>query len=174
MAYRSDIDNVDWYHGQHSVTFTKNGVSKNSWDDWGLIPSSRHSEPIEGIWSKEQAIDGINGQEDLVRMSPFISVNSYYNLKSILVSDNPDSILANSGYDIRQGAVGSLSFYIADQNVSFKAKEQEILNFLHNEQVTMKFADDPNKTYTVRASVDSFNSSSSYSNVNISYTILNE
>ena len=168
--------NVQVYKGEHSVTFTKNGVSKNTWNDWGLIPSSRPSEPVNGIWSRGVSIDGVNGQEDLVRRQPYHAVNSTGLLNDALNNDNPAKIKTASGYryDLLTAAQGSLSFLIADQNHSFFAKQQEILNFLHNQSMSMKFSDDSSKTYTVRVTVDSFDSSPKYSGLTINYTVLNE
>lgn len=167
------LPNVD-YLGEHSVTFTVNGVSRNTWTDWGLIPSSRHSEPVNGIWSQKVSIPGINGQEDLVRKYPYTAVNSYSKLKAALKNDYRDKIQSDSGYDIYQPSNGSLSFIIADQAVSFFKKEQEILNFLHNQVATMMFDDDSSKTYTVRVTVSSFDSGANYSGISIAYSVLNE
>ena len=89
------LPNVD-YMGEHSVTFTVNGVSRNTWTDWGLIPSSRHSEPMNPIWSQKETIAGVNGQEDLIRKYPYAAVNSYSKLKSALKNDYRDKILSDS------------------------------------------------------------------------------
>lgn len=167
------LPNVD-YQGEHAVTFTVNGVSRNTWTDWGLIPSSRHSKPVNGIWSQTVSIAGVNGQEDLVRKYPYNAVNSYYKLKEALKNDSRAKIKAINGYDIYQPSSGSLSFLIADQGVSFFRKEQEILNFLHNQTATMVFSDDPSKTYTVRITVGSFESGASYSGVSFSYSVIAE
>lgn len=164
--------NVQIYKGEHSITFTKNGVSKNTWSDWGLIPSSRPSEPVNGIWSRGVSIQGVNGQEDLVRRQPYHAVNSSALLNDALNRDNPTRIKSLHGYDILLPAQGSFGFLIADQNHSFFAKQQEILNFLHNQEVTMVFSDDLSITYTIRATIDSFESSSKYSGVSINYTVL--
>lgn len=166
--------NVQVYKGEHSVTFTRNGVSKNTWDDWGLIPSPRPSEPVNGIWSKGTAIDGVNGQEDLVRRQPYHAVNSTNLLNQALDNDNPTKIKQAVGYDILMAAQGTMAFLIADQNHSFFAKQQEILNFLHNQSMTMVFKDDPSKTYTVRTAVESFSSGAKYSGVSINYSVISE
>ena len=166
--------NVQIYKGEHSVTFTKGSVSKNTWDDWGLIPSSRPSEPVNGVWSKGVSIDGVNGQEDLVRRQPYHAVNSTALLNDAINNDNPAYIKSNNGYDLLMSAQGSLAFLIADQNTSFFAKRQEILNFLHNQSMTMVFRDDPSKTYTVRVTVDAFDSGAKYSSMSINYTVLSE
>ena len=168
------LENVKDYHGQHSVTFTINGVTRNTWTDWGLVPSSRHSEPINGIWSQKVTVGGVNGEEDLVRTYPYNAVNSYYKLRSAIENDNRDGIKSESGYDIFQPSSGSLSFIIADQDTSFCAKEQEILNFLHSRSGSMIFADDPSKVFQVRITVGSFSSSEKYSGLSISYYVLSE
>ena len=169
-----NLSNVYEYTGQHSVTFTVNGVTKNTWSDWGLIPSSRHSEPVRGIWSQVVTIPGVNGQEDLVRKYPYNAVNSHSKLRNALKNDNRDKILSDNEYDIYQPMNGSLGFIIADQTESFFAKEQTIINYMHGKKGTMKFADDPSKTYTVLLSVESFSSSETFSSLSISYTVLNE
>lgn len=166
--------NVYIYKGEHSVTFTKDGVSKNTWNDWGLIPSSRPSEPVNGIWSRNVSVDGVNGQEDLVRMQPYHAVNSYSLLNDAIANDNPSGIQSENHYSLFLPSQGSLAYLIADQNHSFFAKQQEILNFLHNRTMTMKFNDDPSKTYTVRTTVESFESGAKYSSVSINYVVLDE
>lgn len=169
------MDRVYDYIGQHSVTFTNSaGESRNTWTDWGLIPSSRHSEPVNGVWSNKVAIPGVNGQEDLVRMYPNNAVNSYGKLRSEVLNDNPSYIESTYGYDILQPSSGNLSFIIADQEESFFAKQQKILNFLHNQKMTMKFSDDISKTYTVRTTVSSTSSGDTFSSVSISYSVLSE
>lgn len=164
-----------YYDGQHSVTFTNSsGESRNTWTDWGLIPSSRHSEPVNGIWSNKVSIPGVNGQEDLVRMYPNNSVNSYSKLRSEILNDNPTYIKNTYGYDIFQPSSGNLTFIIADQDESFFVKQQKILNFLHNQKMIMVLADDPSKRYTVRTTVGSFSSGDTFSSVSISYSVISE
>ena len=174
MSSSSDtvLKNVLLYKGEHSVTFTKDGISRNTWNNWGLIPSSRHVEPLDNIWSKEVTVPGVNGQEDLVRSSPYISVNSYYNLRSALLNDNPSKIKSEYGYDITMPTSGALSFVIADQKSSYISKVQEIANFLHGCAVTMVFSDNPSQTYTVRTTVESITSDQTYGGVSISYAII--
>lgn len=162
------------YTGQHAVTFTVGGTARNTWTDWGLIPSSRHSEPVNGVWSNPATIPGVNGQEDLVRKYPYNAVNSYSKLRSALRNDNRAQFQSDDGYDIYQAASGSLGFIIADQTESFFAKQQEITNFLHGKTGTMVFADDPGKVYTVLLSVESFNNGDSFSSLMISYSVLSE
>lgn len=166
------LPNVD-YRGEHAVIFTRNGVTKNTWSDWGLVPSSRHSEPVNPIWSQKVTIAGVNGEEDLVRPFPYRAINSYELLKDSMKNDNPVKIKQNYGYDIFQPSSGSLSFVIADQETSFFKKQQEISNFLHNQRVTMKFTDDMSITYAVRTTVD-FSNGSTYSGLSISYSVLSE
>ena len=168
------MDNVV-HNGEHSVTFVNEaGERRNTWLDWGLIPSSRPSEPVNPVWNKFVAINGINGQEDLIRMYPTSSVNSYSKLRASVLNDNREYIKSYYGYDIFQASSGSLAFVIGDQEVSFFAKEQMILNFLHNQKMTMTFMDDTSKTYTVRTTVDSFTNGKNYSSLVISYTVLSE
>ena len=169
------MDRVYIYDGKHSVTFTnEDGVSRNTWTDWGLIPSSRPSEPVNGIWSNKASIPGVNGQEDLVRMYPNNAVNSYGKLKSELKNDHPTYIKSTYDYSIQQAPSGSLSFVIADQEETFFEKSQEILNFLHNRKMKMKFADDTRKTYTVRTTVSALQSGDTFSSIGISYSVLSE
>lgn len=168
------LDNI-FYDQTHSVTFTNSeGVSKNTWTDWGLIPSSRHSMPVNGIWSNTVEVNGVNGQEDLVRMYPFTAVNSYSKLRAAIRNDNRDYILQNYGYDIYQPSSGSLSFIIADQTEAFHKKQQDILAFLHNRRVTMKFSDDETKEYVVRTSVEGFENGRDFSKLSIMYSVINE
>lgn len=160
------------YEGQHSVTFTVDGVSKNTWTDWGLIPSSRHSLPVNTVWSNYVNVSGTNGQENLVRIYSTNDVNSYSKLRSDIRNDNRDKILTDRGYDIFQPVNGSLSFIIADQEESFFAKQQKIVNYMHGRMASMVFTDKPETTYTILATVDSFSSADHFSNLTISYSVL--
>lgn len=169
-----DLPYVYDYNGEHSVRFQVDGVWKDTWTDWGLIPSSRHSEPVRALWSQAVAINGTNGQEDLLRKFPYFAVNSYAGLREALVKDNREQILSERGYDIFQPLSGSLSFIIADQTVPFMHKKQEILSFLHGKTALMQLTDDPDKTYTVFVSVDSVSSGDSFSQVSITYSVTNE
>lgn len=168
------MDNVV-YNGEHSITFVNDSnESRNTWTDWGLVPSSRYSEPISSIWSNEVTANGLSGQENLLRMYPHDSVNSNSKLQSTLQNDNRSYLLLNYGYDIFQPKSGSFSFIIADQEKSYFRKVQEILDFLHNQTMKMRFSDIPSKIFVVRTTVDSSSSGETYSSLDISYSIIRE
>lgn len=161
------------YNGEHSVTFSNaSNEIRNTWTDWGLVPSSRHSEPIEELWSQTATVGGVNGQEDLVRLSPFFAVNSYSRLRESIRNDNRDYIKTNLGYDIYKPMTGNLSFIIADQETSFFVKTQEIVNFLDNKIMRMAFNDDPSNEYTVRTTVENVNNSTKFSSIEIGYSVI--
>lgn len=168
------LDNVYEYTGQHAIIFNDGSVTKNTWTDWGLIPTSRHSEPIHPVWSNAVSVDGINGEEDLVRHLPYNAVNNSDKLQSALLNDNPEHILSADKYDILQPSSGSLSFYIADQTVSYFKKVQELANYFHGRKLTMIFTDDPTIQYLIRATVESVESGKNFSGISISYSVLNE
>lgn len=168
------MENV-YYDGAHSITFVNsNDVAKNTWTDWGLVPSSRHSLPTKEIWSNAVTIAGVNGQEDLVRRYPYNAVNSYSKLISSIQNDNPAYILEHDGYSIMKPTSGSFSFIIADQEESYFAKSQEILNFLHNKKMRMAFSDDLTRGYVARITVSGINSGQTFSTIDISYSIIEE
>lgn len=49
----------------HSIIFRVNGVSKNTWDDWKLIPTSRPIVPPREVKTRTVEIPGMNGIIDL-------------------------------------------------------------------------------------------------------------
>lgn len=168
------MDNV-YYDGTHSITFINSkNVVRNTWTDWGLIPSSRHSEPTNEIWSNAVTIAGVNGQEDLVRRYPYNAVNSYSKLVSSIQNDNPSYILTNDGYSILKPTSGSFSFIIADQEESHFAKTQKIVNYLHNKKMRIRFSDDPGREYLARVTVGGISSGQTFSTIDISYSVIEE
>lgn len=174
-----ELDNVQLYEGQYSVSFTVDGVTKNTWTDWGLIPSTRHSEPVNGVWSQAVTAPGTNGENNLVRLYPYSVANNTKALKGALRKDNRDRILSEEkyagkyhAYDIFQPKSGALSFIIADQTVSFFEKQKEIANFMHCKNGTMTMDSYPGETLNVFITVEGPSSGETYSSVSISYSIL--
>lgn len=166
------MDNVV-YNGEYSVTFMKSlSDRRNTWIDWGLVSSSRFPEPLNQIWSNKVTLGGISGEEDLVRMYPYGTINSYSNFRSAIVNDNRLYIMDNYEYDLYQPVSGQLSFTIADQETSFFKKQQDILAYLHNQEMDMFFSYAASEIYHVRTTVDSFTNGANFSSVSISYSIV--
>lgn len=164
---------------QYSINFTDDqGVTKNTFTDWGLIPASRPSVGRQEIWSNPVSLPGINGQIDLVRPYPYPSVNNYHEFRTALVNDNPTYSQQTNGLSLLQNGSGSFSFIIADQTRSWMVIYEDILNFMHNRHMSFQLDLSPeidkttisSTTYYGRISV-SFSNGASFSKIQIDYQL---
>ena len=125
----------------HSVTFGE----KNTWTDWGLIPSSR---PVfVPPTAKEKFIDipGKSGPMDL----------------STLYAGR--TVFAN-----RQG---SLEFIVTDQTRDWEELYSEITEYLHGRKLRASLEDDPDYFYEGRFSVNAWKSQKDFSRIVIDYNV---
>lgn len=163
----------------HSITFTsEDGTSKNTWTDWGLIPSTRHSMAKREVWSNKVDVVGVNSQPDLVRpyhVSLGLNVNSYSGLTNLINKDTDDYATTTYEYSILKNGSGSFNFIVADQDRSWITIYSEIMNFMHGQKTKMIFADDdPDTVYNVLITVGGFQSGNNFSQISISYSLVAE
>lgn len=126
----------------HSITFG----DKNTWDDWGLIPSSRPVFSPPPVRTKYIEIPGADGELDLTTV-----------------------LTGRPAYGNR---VGSFEFIVADQtrNQWFELYSR-ITNYLHGRRMQAVLEDDPGFFYDGRFSVNQWQSNPSFSTIVIDYSV---
>lgn len=129
----------------HSITFTnEDGVSKNTWDDWHLIPSERPSIAYPSPKTQITQIAHVHGiAYDATEIQGFLS----YGLSS-----------------------GSWAFVVSDQTMNWVDLYSELLNYMHGHRVRIVLEDDPNHYYEGRVKVN-WQTGASFSSVSIEYSI---
>ena len=120
-------------------------VSKNTWDDWFLIPTSRPV--INPPPTKTQYVDltGSNGQLDLT-----------------------DSL---SGFPVYGVSTGSWEFMVDNDHRPWLDIYNEVKAFLHGKRKVMYWEEDPAYIYEGRFSVNEWKSEQHNSKITIDYTI---
>ena len=143
----------------HSLTFKRKYttpytkvVTKNTYDDLKLVPSSRPVISAPALKEVYVDIPGANGSIDLSEVV--------------------------SGCPVYQNREGDLEFVVLNGNYTGFAsydtwinRYTEILNFLHGREIEMSLEDDPDYYYRGRFSVDEWESAKDYSLLKIKYNL---
>lgn len=143
----------------HSLTFKRKYttpyskvVTKNTYDDLKLVPSSRPVISAPALKEVYVDIPGANGSIDLSEVV--------------------------SGCPVYQNREGDLEFVVLNGNYTGFAsydtwinRYTEILNFLHGREIEMSLEDDPDYYYRGRFSVDEWESTKDYSLLKIKYNL---
>lgn len=125
----------------HSITFG----TKNTWDDWHLIPSSRPVFNPPPLKSKYVDIPGADGEVDLTE----------------LLTGSPKF----------GNRTGSLEFIVANDYLSWDVAYSTIMNYLHGQSMHAILEDEPLYYYDGRFSVNAWQSGKSFSVIAIDYNI---
>lgn len=150
---------ISQYNGSHSITIGIDPITKlacrNTWTDWGLIPSSRPLVNMPEVNSKYLEIPGMNGKYDLT-----------------------DALCNYPTYGMR---TGSWEFHIAHDVLApkygvsedhvWEVVYEEIAGYLHGQGLRCILDDDPWYYYDGRFSINSFKSNKAYSTITIDYTL---
>lgn len=131
------------YKGEHSIIFG----NRHTWEDWGLVPSSRPSVVLPSVKTNTIEIPGMNGVLDLSDI-PFGTVT--YGNRS-----------------------GSWKFNIAhDKNgLTWSETFSLISSYLHGKKKQCILTDDRSYYYEGRFTVDAFNSGKNFSDITIKYDL---
>ena len=132
----------------HSIDFFDSHASRNTYDDWKLIPTKRPVVSPPDVKTTFVDIPGSNGQLDL---SEVVSKRPVYNQRK-----------------------GDISFKVLNDYPEYKGwvdVYQKILNYLHGKKMKMILEDDPNYYYEGRFSVKSWSSDKDNSSININYNV---
>lgn len=129
----------------HSVTFG----TKNSWDDWGWIPTSRPSIAPPELIEEDGGADTTDGMLD---MTEIYGAPMYSPAKGSMT------------FLITNPSTGRYSYYqwIKDRSA--------VMAYLHNRRRRMILDDDPNYYYEGRFTV-AFQPGKNYSQVTVSYVL---
>lgn len=130
----------------YSVTFSRDGLSKNTWADWYLVPSSRPVIAPPKPKTVKIDIPGSNGDIDLT-----------------------ESLFGDVTYENR---TGSIEFIVMnDKPVTWYDLYSDIMNFLHGRNVQLYFEEEPDIYYEGRVQVDGWESEPDYSRITIYYDL---
>lgn len=135
------------YYGDHAITFSSldGSVSKNTWEDWYLIPTSRPTMSIPGAQNKFVEVPGMDGSYDI-----------------------SDYLRADTAYTDRSG---SFEFVVDNDHTEWLAVYRALVTFLHGQRLKMILSDDPQWYYEGRFTVDEWKSEPARSKVTISYRV---
>lgn len=129
----------------HSIIFVDGRISKNTWDNWHLIPSSRPVVSRPSINFKYIDIPGMDGSLD---------VTNYL-----------------TGKPSYSDCSGSFEFIVANDYGDWPSRKSELSSFLDGREMKMYLEDDPQYYYIGRFSLAAWNSGANYSTVSISYRV---
>ncbi len=125
-----------FYEGEHSLNFIPEGESgswKNSWEEWGLAPTSRPVISLPEPATNYVEIPGTSGSHDLTDQFGY------------------------PAYGMRQG---SIEFMVVPEFSSTQSKNSKwnyryanLANYFHGRKIWMYLDDDPNYYYSGRWSV---------------------
>lgn len=125
----------------HSITFG----TKNTWDDWHLIPSSRPVFNPPVLKSKYVDIPGGDGSVDLTEL--FTASPKFGN------------------------RTGSFEFIVAPDYLSWEFAYSTIMNYLHGKRMHAVLEDDPLYFYDGRFTISEWKSNKNFSIITIDYTV---
>ena len=129
----------------HSITFGKNDVWKNTWDDWHLIPKTRPVFNPPQIKTHYIEIPGGDGVIDLT-----------------------ESLTGRPTFGNR---TGSFEFYVDNDFKDWTHLYSELLAQFHGQQLMAILEDDPKYYYFGRFSVNNWKSDAARSSIVIDYNV---
>lgn len=125
----------------HSITFG----TKNTWDDWHLIPASRPVVPPPTVRTSIVEIPGANGSIDLTN--------------------------AIAGKPLFENRTGSFTFYVENGFKPWYDLYAEICAYLHGQRTRVVLEDDPGFYYEGRISVNTWRSDAQRSSITIDFVL---
>ena len=129
----------------HGMMFMKeNGISKHSWNDWMLVPTSRPLFNSPEVKTVQISIPGYDGILDLT-----------------------ESLTGEIHYENRKG---SIEFQVENKN-RWNIIYSDILDFIHGSQMKVILDDDPAYYYVGRFEVNSWKSQKNHSTIVIEYNL---
>lgn len=125
-----------YYEGEHSLNFIPEGESgtwKNSWEEWGLAPTSRPVISLPEPTTNYVEIPGTSGSHDLTDQFGY------------------------PAYGMRQGSIEFMMVpefsSVASKNSKWNYRYANLANYFHGRKLMMYLDDDPNYYYSGRWSV---------------------
>lgn len=124
----------------HSVTFG----SKNSYSSWHLVPDSRPVIAMPEVKTNHVEVPGVNGILDLSETL--------------------------TRYPVFNNRTGELKFHVLSGYKPWQELYQEIANYLHGKNITIKLEDDPDYYYQGRVSLSDWTSNNDGSGSDITFS----
>lgn len=125
----------------HSITFG----TKNTWDDWHLIPTSRPLFNPPSVKTNLIEIPGGDGALDLTT--------------------------ALAGRPLYKNRTGSLEFYVDNNFLDWTVLYSEIMVYLHGQKMRAVLEDDPSYYYEGRFAINAWKSNKERSSLVIDYDV---
>lgn len=125
----------------HSITFG----TKNTWDDWRLIPTSRPLFNPPSVKTNLIEIPGGDGVLDLTT--------------------------ALAGRPLYKNRTGSIEFYVDNEYRDWTVLYSEIMIYLHGQKMRAVLEDDPSYYYEGRFAVNAWKSNKERSSITIDYDV---
>ena len=136
----------------HSIIFTKNSVTKNTWNDFHLIPSSRPDVAIPARTFKYVDIPGRVGSLDLT-----------------------DYLTGAPSYADRSGTFEFVVIKEYDgqiiDNRSWIARKNELLSFFDGSQMRVRLEDDNTHYYIGRVTMETWTTGEAFSTASLNYRL---
>lgn len=129
----------------HSLIFIDGNITRNTWDNWHLIPSSRPVVVRPTATYKYVDVPGMDGSLDLT-----------------------DYLIGRPTYS---DCSGSFEFYVANDYGDWVSRKNEIASFLNGRVLKMYLEDDPIYYYEGRFYLRDWKSGGSFSSVTIEYRL---
>lgn len=129
----------------HSLIFVDGNVTKNTWDDWYLIPSSRPVVTRPNVTYKYVDIPGMDGQLDIT-----------------------DYLVGRPTYS---DCTGNFEFIVDNDHGDWATRKSELSSFLNGRKMKMYLEDDPQYYYLGRFTLKDWRSGANFSTVSIEYHV---
>lgn len=147
----------------HSLIFTdqESGETKNTWDDWHLVPSSRPSFASPKLKTYEQDIPGANGKIDL--SSALTGYESYQNRTGSI-----EFLVVHMGLDTD---LGDTYGYNNEKSYAWSGLKSAIAGFIHGKKIKVEYEDAPGIYFLGRLSLNQWKSDQTASTLTIDYDL---
>lgn len=130
----------------YAVTFTQGRVSKNTWTDWHMVPSSR---PVINPPQPKKTVIQIPGSNGVI--------------------DLTETLAGDVTYENR---TGSIEFIVMNEKpMAWYELYTEIMDFMHGRRVQIKLEEEPDWYYEGRVEINEWKSESDYSRIVIDYDL---
>lgn len=135
--------------------------SRNTWDDWHLIPTSRPSFVFPEAKTNYVDVPGSNNSIDLSE-----SLTNYPSYKDR--SGSFEFLVMNDQLDTNAGErIG----YDGESSTQWSGVASLIANYIHGQKMYLEFESEPGWYYIGRFQVDSWSTGENYSTITIKYVV---
>lgn len=121
------------------------GVTRNTWEHWHLVPTSRPSINPPSPKTSYVSIEGRNGKLDLSQ--------------------------ALTGHPTYDNRTGSIDFVVMNDYRNWQVAYTDIMTTIHGKKLMMVYEEDPGYYYVGRWTVSKWNTGKDYSTITFSYDL---